>query len=138
MKLDGNGWRVPRRATQAHEIYLRCLRGLNSKDIAEELSLSAHHVDVVIWRLKHSGEGRTREEADDEHESDSGGGSMISERGAEQLASRIRAYWIGRGYLGIVAEPVAVVDRFGSRNRHWIWGVRTNIGPDGFPPRIPQ
>ena len=39
---------------------------------------------------------------------------MISERGAEQLASRIREYWIGRGYLGIVAEPVVLVERFGS------------------------
>jgi hypothetical protein len=135
MKLDENGWRIPRRATQAHEIYMRCLRGLNSGEIAQELSLSAHHVDVVIWRLKNPGDQRTSEPRDDERESDSRG---MNERGAEQLAFRIREYWIGRGYLGIVAEPVVLVDRFGSRNRHWIWGVRTNIGPDGYPPRLPQ
>jgi hypothetical protein len=136
MKLDENGWRIPRRATQAHEIYIRCLRGLNSNEIAEELSLSAHHVDVVIWRLKHPGDQRACEASNNGHDGESS--CMINERGAEQLASRIREYWIGRGYLGIVAEPVVLVDRFGSRNRHWIWGVRTNIGPDGFPPRLPQ
>jgi hypothetical protein len=136
MKLDEHGWRIPRRATQAHEIYLRCLRGLNSREIAQELSLSAHQVDVVIWRLKRACERQTCQARNDEHEGENH--SMISERGAELLASRIREYWIGRGYLGIVAEPVVLVDRFGSRNRHWIWGVRTNIGPDGFPPRVPQ
>jgi hypothetical protein len=135
MKLDENGWRIPRRATQAHEIYLRCLRGLNSKEIAQELSLSAHQVDVVVWRLKRHCEQRTCEATNDEPEGENC--SMINERGAERLAIRIREYWIGRGYLGIVAEPVVLVDRFGSRNRHWIWGVRTNIGPDGFPPRVP-
>jgi hypothetical protein len=136
MKLDENGWRIPRRATHAHEIYLRCLRGLDSKEIAQELSLSAHNVDVVIWRLKHPGDwrrcGPTKHQHDDETR------SVINERGAELLASRIREYWISSGYLGIVAEPVVLVDRFRSRNRHWIWGVRTNIGPDGFPPRLPQ
>jgi hypothetical protein len=134
MKLDENGWRIPRRATQAHEVYLRCLRGLDPKEIAQELSLSPHHVDVVIWRLRHPGGQRTCEAKNDELGGESH--SMINERGAEVLASRIRQYWIGRGYLGIVAEPVVLVDRFGSRNRHWIWGVRTNIGPDGFPPRV--
>lgn len=134
MKLDDNGWRIPRRATQAHEIYLRCLRGLNSDEIAHELSLNAHHVDVVIWRLRHPGEQGTCEATNGDRE----GRSAINERGAEQLAVRIREYWISRGYFGIVAEPVVLVDRFGSRNRHWIWGVRTNIGPDGFPPRLPQ
>jgi hypothetical protein len=136
MKLDENGWRIPRRATQAHEIYLRCLRGLNSNEIADELSLSAHHVDVVVWRLRHPDDQRTCEARNGEHENESR--SMSNERGAEQLASRIREYWIGRGYFGIVAEPVILVDRFDSRNRHRIWGVRTNIGPDGFPPHVPQ
>ena len=71
MKLDENGWRIPRRATQAHEIYLRCLRGLNSKEIAHELSLSAHHVDVVIWRLKRPCDQQTCEARNDEHEGES-------------------------------------------------------------------
>jgi hypothetical protein len=137
MKLDENGWRVPRRATQAHEIYLRCLRGLNPNEIAYELCLSPHHVDVVIWRLKNPGEPPNSESVGDEHEVD-GRGDMINERGAERLASRIREHWIGRGYLGIVAEPVVLVDRFGTRSRRLIWSVRTNIGPDGFPPRLPQ
>jgi hypothetical protein len=132
MKLDENGWRIPRRATQAHEIYLRCLRGLNSDEIAEQLSLSVHHVDVVIWRLKHPIGQQTCDVKNDDYE----GRTAINERGAEELASRIREYWIGRGYLGILAEPVVLVDRFGSRNRHWVWGVRTNIGPDGYPPRL--
>ena len=135
MRLDQNGWRVPKRTTQAHEIYLRCLRGLNSEEIAQELSLSAHHVSVVIWRLKHPDDRQTGEAGHEKYDVKSR--RMINERGAEQLASRIQQYWIGRGYLGIVAEPVVLVDRFGSRNRHRIWGVRTNIGPDGFPPRIP-
>jgi hypothetical protein len=136
MKLDTNGWRIPRRATQAHEIYSRCLRGLDSQEIAQELSLSSHHVDVVIWRLRHPNDRRTCEATNEELGTTSR--SMISERGAAELASRIRDYWISRGYLGIIAEPVVVVDRFSSRNRHWIWGVRTNIGPDGFPPRMAQ
>jgi FixJ family two-component response regulator len=87
MKLDDNGWRIPRRATQAHEIYLRCLRGLNSKEIAQELSLSAHQVDVVIWRLKRAGDRQTCEARNDEHEDESR--SMISERGAERSCSRV-------------------------------------------------
>ena len=136
MKLDKNGWRIPRQATQAREIYLRCQRGLNSQEIAQELSVSAHYVDVVIWRLKNPDYGRRCEPTIPARDGE--GGAMINERGAEQLASRIREYWIGRGYLGILAEPVVVVDRFRSRNRHWIWSVRTNIGPDGFPPRLPQ
>jgi hypothetical protein len=136
MRLDKNGWRIPRRATQARKIYLRCQRGLNTQEIAEELSVSAHYVDVVIWRLKNPCYGRKCEPANAQHDGESC--CMVNERGAEQLASRIREYWLGRGYLGIVAEPVVVVDRFRSRNRHWIWGVRTNIGPEGFPPRLPQ
>jgi hypothetical protein len=136
MKLDENGWRIPRRATQAHEIYSRCQRGLNSKEIAQELSLSEHHVDVVVWRLQNPYEGRSFEATNGEHDGE--GRRMINERNAEQLAYRIREYWIGRGYLGIVAHPARVIDSFASRRRHWIWGVRTNIGPDGFPPRMPQ
>jgi len=136
MKLDENGWRVPRRATQAHEVYLRCLRGSDAKEIAQQLSLSLHHVEVVISRLRRAGDQRTCEVQNDQHESENR--SMINERGAEVLASRIRQYWIGRGYPGIVAEPVVLVDRFGSRNRHWMWVVRTNIGPDGFPPRVSE
>jgi hypothetical protein len=137
MKLDGNGWRIPRRTTQAHEIYLRCLRGLNPSEIAGELSLTQHQVDVVIWRLKNPGAPRVSEPVDHEHEED-GRGNMISEHGAQRLASRIRDYWVGCGYLGIVAEPVVLVHAVGSRNRRLIWSVRTNIGPDGFPPRLPQ
>ena len=86
MKLDENGWRIPRRATQAHEIYLRCLRGLNSNEIADELSLSAHHVDVVIWRLRHPDEQGTCEATNGEHEGEPQHDAMNAARSNSHLA----------------------------------------------------
>jgi hypothetical protein len=47
--------------------------------------------------------------------------------GAMRAAARIREYWIDRGYPKIEAT----VEKCGQRT----YGVRTNIGPLGFPPK---
>lgn len=52
----------------------------------------------------------------------------FSKHGAAVLASRIESYWRARGFAGIVAERYRL-------DFPGFWGVRSNIGHDGFPPR---
>lgn len=52
--------------------------------------------------------------------------------GASALAERIEAYWIKRGYPGIVAERFEIPGSFPKK-----YGVRSNIGQNGFPPSGP-
>lgn len=49
--------------------------------------------------------------------------------GAQYLANLIESYWTSRGYPQIVATAYPIPDMPG------LHGVRTNIGPNGFPPR---
>jgi hypothetical protein len=51
---------------------------------------------------------------------------------AQRDADRLRQFWCERGYLGIVAEPI---NRGFARDGRPCWGVASNIGPNGFPPR---
>lgn len=47
-------------------------------------------------------------------------------------AEAIKAYWIDQGYFGIHTEIVYTP----ACSKHVpAWGVRSNIGPNGFPPR---
>ena len=65
--------------------------------------------------------------------------NWLSPSMAAQMAQKIRHYWIGRGYLGIKTwiEPLAFVgpdvngDKIGDKCKV----IRSNIGPNGFPPR---
>jgi hypothetical protein len=51
---------------------------------------------------------------------------------AQAAANRVRDFWFNRGYFGIKAEPIF----FGNaKDNHPLWGIKTNIGPKGFPPR---
>lgn len=50
-----------------------------------------------------------------------------TEFGAGLLASQIESYWRSCGFRGIRAERFEVMPGF--------FGVRSNIGPDGYPPR---
>ncbi len=50
---------------------------------------------------------------------------------AEVLASRIRQYWREHGYPLIRAWS----QHDGTHHTGTVWGVRSNIGRDGFPPR---
>jgi Transcription termination factor nusG len=56
-----------------------------------------------------------------------------TEAGARVLAWRIESYWRGRGYAGIatrVEEVLGVSTTYRAR----AFCVRSNLGPDGFPP----
>jgi len=54
---------------------------------------------------------------------------LLTQSGAGILAKAIETYWRGRGFNGIVAERYRLDGFFSA------YGVRSNIGPDGFPPR---
>jgi hypothetical protein len=47
-------------------------------------------------------------------------------------ADDIKAYWINEGYYGIKTE---VIHTPANGKHSPAWGVRSNIGPNGFPPR---
>jgi hypothetical protein len=51
---------------------------------------------------------------------------------AQRDADQIRQYWYAQGYLGIKTE---VIYTPGGRRFAPLWGVRSNIGPNGYPPR---
>ena len=56
---------------------------------------------------------------------------------AERAADRIREFWYEQGYLGIETE--VIYSPGGFKNGKWFqpaWGIRSNIGPNGYPPRI--
>lgn len=55
---------------------------------------------------------------------------------AEQLARRIREYWYEQGYYGI-QTTVFYSEGTWKKGRYHVasWGVRSNIGPNGFPPK---
>ena len=57
----------------------------------------------------------------------------LSQGGAERLAERIETYWRLRGYFGIktTLDVFPLGDKFG-------YAVRSNIGPKGFPPKLPE
>lgn len=50
--------------------------------------------------------------------------------GARILALRIEDYWRTRGYFAIEAR----IEHDGWRHKKPFFGVRSNIGPDGYPP----
>lgn len=57
--------------------------------------------------------------------------------GAQHLAACIVEYWCDRGYRGIVADVIELraprgKPRFGRGAT--VFGIVSNIGPDGFPP----
>jgi hypothetical protein len=56
----------------------------------------------------------------------------MSNEGAAHLAKTIRRHWMLRGYKGIEVriEPVR-----GDVDEDFHYQVRTNIGPNGYPPR---
>jgi hypothetical protein len=61
----------------------------------------------------------------------------MTAQGANALAARIREFWQARGYHGIETRVVSV-DRCRSQSRpevEIIYCVRSNIGPNGFPPK---
>lgn len=69
------------------------------------------------------------------------GTETMSYDGAWALARKIEAYWIKRRYMGVEAHVInfrVMIDgrHEGASGERWnIWGVRSNIGPYGFPPR---
>jgi|TARA_R100000501_G_C2582349_1_gene85150 hypothetical protein len=58
-----------------------------------------------------------------------------SKQGAEQIAARIKEYWRARGYTGLTTHLSCVNTRSKTIDHRWIWQVRSNIGPTGYPPR---
>lgn len=56
-------------------------------------------------------------------------GDKYTRAGAKHLVNLIESYWTHRGYPLIRAEAHELRDMPG------LYGVRSNIGADGFPPR---
>lgn len=63
---------------------------------------------------------------------------LYSPAGAARLAKRIVRYWRDRGFHGITAEPYKLGSNFTSIATGDWYGVRSNIGPFGYPPRLPR
>jgi hypothetical protein len=64
--------------------------------------------------------------------------NFLTEPNARKLAKRIERYWAERGYdckTEIVDHISDEATRPPPHERHTIYCVRSNIGPDGFPPR---
>lgn len=55
---------------------------------------------------------------------------IYSKTGAFQVARYLERYWKGRGYHGMRAEAFLIE---GTRSA---WGIRSNIGPLGYPPKV--
>jgi hypothetical protein len=55
----------------------------------------------------------------------------LNRAGATELAGRICDYWISNGFAGISAIVVPI----GNVGGEQVYGVRSNIGGSGFPPR---
>lgn len=58
-----------------------------------------------------------------------------SQVGAERLAKTIRDYWRGQGFNGIRTSLVEIRVDAGASSYLFGYGVRSNIGPTGYPPR---
>lgn len=59
---------------------------------------------------------------------------------AERLARRIEAFWKSKGFHGARAwaEPHTVDQEFcGRGERREVFLIRSNIGPNGYPPVLP-
>ena len=60
---------------------------------------------------------------------------VCDKSGAEALAVRLANYWRKRGFHGIRTSLMRIAHNGG---RDMLWCVRSNIGPNGFPPRLAQ
>ena len=64
------------------------------------------------------------------------GSSLPNAFEAEAIAKRVRDYWIDQGYLGIKTWIDYIPASHVRGDYHAAgYGVRSNIGPKGFPPR---
>jgi len=54
----------------------------------------------------------------------------MTSRGARVLAAQIADYWRGRGYMGIKVETFSI------ERVEAAFGVKSNIGPLGWPPKV--
>jgi hypothetical protein len=55
-----------------------------------------------------------------------------SKFGAGALVTQIVNYWTGRGFHGIVCT------RYQDPDFPTLWFVRSNVGPNGYPPRTKE
>ena len=60
---------------------------------------------------------------------------LSSQHGAEQIAARIKEYWRARGYAGIAASISRRNTGSRTADQRYVWEVRSNIGPNGYPPQ---
>lgn len=59
----------------------------------------------------------------------------LTSAGAQALARLIEAYWQAKGYAGIVTRVDAIPRTRGTHET--LYGVRSNIGPQGYSPVEP-
>lgn len=62
--------------------------------------------------------------------------NYLTATNARALQSRIERYWRARGYLGIKTWLEAGPGLTDNNTEKLMYFVRSNIGPNGFPPRF--
>ena len=135
--VDVDGWVVPQEGTQAREVYELAKSGVPSREIADRIDRPVEQVASMICTMKARG---AKNKAFFDKLLKWPTNSPLApvaekvvlargsrEKNALDAASRIREYWIDHGYPKIEASVV--------HEGNGVYGVRTNIGPMGFPPR---
>jgi hypothetical protein len=134
--VDVDGWAVPRMGSLAREVYEYAKQGVRSAEIAVRVDRPVEQVASMIANMK--AQGATNKAFFDDLLRSVPSRAVpaaaqaklargATERRALEAASRIREYWIDHGYPKI--EAVVVHEGNG------VYGLRTNIGPLGFPPK---
>jgi hypothetical protein len=59
----------------------------------------------------------------------------LTKYGAEILVEQIVSYWRSRGYHGIDVRAYKFIDRNDKGQESLCYGIRSNIRPNGYPPR---
>ena len=134
--VDVDGWVVPRGRTIAREVYELAKSGVASSEIADRIDRPVEQVASMICNMKARG-AKNKAFFDNLLRSVPARAVPVAsqvtfvrggrEKKALDAASRIREYWIDHGYPKIEASVV--------HEGNGVYGVRTNIGPMGFPPR---
>lgn len=63
---------------------------------------------------------------------------LCSEQGAMRLAARIASYWKAKGYPRVtvgIKQMAVPKEKRRSDEVNVVWGVVSNIGGNGYPPR---
>jgi hypothetical protein len=63
---------------------------------------------------------------------------LMNKGSANAMATQIREYWREKGYYGIQTFVVPSFTPVGRHGPVEIYSIRSNIGPLGYPPKMPN